>query len=67
MKAMWDSLKDLQIADTKIAQEVGSLHILVAGNYVRTDAFDKTLAAIFTKLDRIEDKIDMKADKVPHS
>ncbi len=66
MKAMWDSLKDLQAADRSLAQEVGSLHILVAGNYVRTDTFEKSFGAIFSKLDRIEDKIDLKADKVIH-
>lgn len=63
MKAMWESLKDLQAADTKLSQEVGSLHILVAGNYVRTDTYDKSITAMFAKLDRIEDKLDHKMDK----
>jgi len=63
MKAMWEGLKDLQKADQKLSSEVSDLKVLVAGGYVRTEAFDKLATAIFSKLDRIEDKIDLKADK----
>lgn len=63
MKAMWEGLKDLQKADQKLAAEVSDLKVLVAGGYVRTESFDKLSQAIFTKLDRIEDKLDGKADK----
>ena len=63
MKAMWEALKDLQKADQKLSGEVSDLKVLVAGGYVRTEAFDKLGAAIFTKLDRIEDKLDGKVDK----
>ena len=63
MKAMWEGLKDLQTADQKLSSEVSDLKVLVAGGYVRTEAFDKLSHAIFAKLDRIEDKLDGKADK----
>lgn len=63
MKAMWEGLKDLQKADQKLSSEVSDLKVLVAGGYVRTEAFDKMATAMFSKLDRIEDKIDLKADK----
>ena len=63
MKAMWEGLKDLQKADQKLSSEVSDLKVLVAGGYVRTESFDKLSQAIFTKLDRIEDKLDGKADK----
>lgn len=35
----------------------------VAETYVRRDDFKDAIQAIFTKLDRIEDKIDAKVDK----
>ena len=63
MKAMWESLKDLEKADRNLATTVSDLKVLVAGQYVKTDAFDKLTTAMFAKLDRIEDKLDHKVDK----
>lgn len=63
MKAMWDALKDLKDADNRMAQQVSDLKVLVAGQYVSRESFDKLSAAIFAKLDRIEDKLDKKVDK----
>jgi len=61
MKAMWEGLKDLQKADQNLTHEVAQLQILVAGQYMRRDEFERTSQAIFQKLDRIEDKLDEKA------
>lgn len=63
MKAMWEGLKDLQKTDHELTQQVNNLQILVAGQYMRREEFDKVSHAIFAKLDRIEDKLDKKADK----
>lgn len=63
MKAMWEGLKDLQKADQRLTHEVAQLQILVAGQYMRREEFERTSQAIFVKLDRIEDKLDGKADK----
>lgn len=63
MKAMWDALKDLKEADSKLAAQVSDLKVLVAGDYVRREMFDRLSDAIFAKLDRIESKLDGKADK----
>ena len=63
MKAMWDAVKDLEKADQALSGQVADLKVLVAGGYVRTEAFDSMSKAIFAKLDRIEDKLDGKADK----
>lgn len=63
MRVMWQSLKELQAQDSKLADKVGNIKILVAGQYVKRDDMDRSLSALFTKLDRIEDKIDKKADK----
>lgn len=63
MRVMWQSLSELHRQDAKLAEKVGSIEVLVAGQYVKRDDMDKTLSAMFIKLDRIEDKIDKKADK----
>ena len=63
MKAMWEAVKDLKTADQELANQVSDLKVLVAGNYVRREMFDRLSDAIFVKLDRIENKLDHKADK----
>lgn len=63
MKAMWEAIKSLEQADTALGNQVADLKVLVAGGYVRTEQFDSMSKAIFAKLDRIEDKLDGKADK----
>lgn len=63
MKAMWEGLKDLERADKQLSGKVTELQILVAGQYVKKESFDKLSNALFSKLDRIEDKLDQKADK----
>jgi hypothetical protein len=63
MKAMWEAVKSLEQADKQLSAQVGDLKVLVAGGYVRTESFDGLSKAIFAKLDRIEDKLDLKADK----
>ena len=63
LKVMWDAVKDLQAADKVLVEKVNSIEILVAGNYMSKQDFDKIAAAIFQKLDKIEDKLDRKVDK----
>lgn len=58
-----DSVKGLQAADTDLAIKVQGIEVLVAGQYVKRDELEKLGSAIFTKLDRIEGKLDGKADK----
>jgi len=63
LKAMRESLKELQQADTLLVDRVSAMEVLVAGTYVRRDDLEKLADAIFKKLDRIEDKVDLKQDK----
>jgi hypothetical protein len=63
MKFIYDKLKDLQAADLALVAKVQSIEILVAGEYVKRDALERMEAALFAKLDRIEDKLDGKVDK----
>lgn len=63
MKAMWEAVKALEHADKALSNQVGELRVLVAGGYVKTEQFESHSKAIFSKLDRIEDKLDLKVDK----
>ena len=58
IKAMWDSYKELKRVDSQLAEKVNQIEVLVAGQYVKRDDFDKVANAIFVKLDKISDKID---------
>lgn len=63
LKTIWSSLKELQKADTKLAKEVSDMKILVAGDYVKREYLEELAKAVFTKLDKIYDKLDQKMDK----
>ena len=63
LNAVWQAVKDLQKADTTLADKVGKIEVLVAGAYIKRDEFDRMLNRLFEKLDHIEAKIDKKADK----
>lgn len=63
MNNLRDSMKALHDADSQLASKVQSIEVLVAGTYVKRDELDKLGQAIFAKLDRIEGKLDGKADK----
>jgi hypothetical protein len=57
------SIESLQKADTNLTTKVQAIEVLVAGSYVKRDDLDKLASALFTKLDKIEGKLDGKADK----
>jgi hypothetical protein len=63
LNAVWQAVKDLQIADKALTEKVGQIEVLVAGNYLRREDFEHTIEALFKKLDKIEDKLDGKVDK----
>ncbi len=63
LKSISESVKDLQTSDKDLADKVQRIEVLVAGDYVKNDKFDDTIKALFVKLDRIEEKMDGKADK----
>ena len=63
MNNLRDAMRALQLADKELADKVQGIEVVVAGQYVKRDDFQDFSKAIFTKLDRIEDKMDGKADK----
>jgi CHASE3 domain sensor protein len=63
LNSLWGAVKDLQNADKQLAEKVNQIEVLVAGEYATREDFKSLSNAIFTKLDRIEDKLDAKVDK----
>lgn len=63
LNAVWQAVKDLQRADAKLAEKVAEIEVLVAGDYVKRDDLAELSRALFSKLDKIEDKLDKKVDK----
>ena len=63
LRVSWDSLTKLQAADQNLADKVARIEVLVAGEYVKKDEFDRAIERLFDKLDHIELKIDNKAYK----
>ncbi len=58
-----DAVKELRTQDKALTDKVQRIEVMVAGNYVKREDIDKLSDAIFKKLDRIESKLEGKADK----
>lgn len=63
MKTLWGALRELQKADAQLAEKVGAIEVLVVGQYIRRDEFEKMATALFSKLDKIYDRLETKVDK----
>jgi len=63
LRVIWEGLRELQKADVDLAAKLSEIQLLVAGNYVKKDELDGVIKALFTKLDKIEDKLDKKVDR----
>lgn len=57
------SLRDLYAADQQLLARIHAVETLIAGKYPTRDEFEVKIDALFKKLDRIEEKLDGKADK----
>jgi hypothetical protein len=62
-KSLWEAVKDLQVADKALADKVNSIEVLVAGKYVTRDELSVAIGRIADQLDRIEGKLEKKADR----
>ena len=63
LTSLMTSVKDLQTADKEMDKRISEVEVLVAGNYVTTVELDKVISALFKKLDAIDTKLDLKANK----
>lgn len=68
LKAIWGSVRDLQVADKELTDEVGKIKVLVAGLYVPRADFDRAIETltnlITSKLDKLNDKLEKKVDRI---
>ena len=64
LNAVWQAVKDLQSADKQLADKVATIEILVAGEYVRKEDFERTIQRLIEKLDHMEEKFDRKMEKL---
>lgn len=56
LNTMWSVMRELE-------KKVASIDVLVAGSYVKRDELTQLSNVLFEKLDRIDQKLDRKADK----
>lgn len=63
VKTLWEAIKDVQAADLRLSEKVAAIEVLVAGSYVTRTEFRDDLRTISQLLERIETKLDGKADK----
>lgn len=63
LNTVWNALKDLQAADAKLAEKVGAIEVLVAGQYVTRLEYTNALNMINMKLDQIQQSLSEKADR----
>jgi hypothetical protein len=63
LNAIWKAVNDLQVTDSKMSDKISGIEVHLAGQYMRRDEVERMVDAIFIKLDRIENKLDAKADK----
>lgn len=55
IKVVWDSVTAIKGQQTEFAKELAAVHILVAGEYVKREYFERKIDALFTKLDSIQE------------
>ena len=60
---VWGAVRDMQAAERSLTEKVNSIEVLVAGQYVRRAEWADEMKTFHATLQRIEDKIDGKADK----
>jgi|TARA_R110000822_G_scaffold127834_1_gene263384 hypothetical protein len=63
LHTIWGAVKDLRAEDKAISQKLASIQILVAGDYIRKQEFDRVIDRLFVKLDSIEASLVSKQDK----
>lgn len=63
LQRLWAAINELQRRDQLIAEKIGQLEVLVAGSYLKREEFERTMHIVFQKLDKIDEKLDHKADR----
>ena len=54
---LYQAMKDLSKADEMLTDKVQAIEVLVAGAYIRREEFEAKMTQLYSKLDRIDDKL----------
>lgn len=57
MRTMTEAIRELKIQDRDLVSKVSNLEVLVAGQYVKRDEYERMASAMFNKLDKMDDSI----------
>ena len=60
---LWAALDEIRKDHTALSRRHAETEVLVAGAYAKREDVERLAQAIFNKLDKIEGKLDKKADK----
>lgn len=63
LRSISDRLTSLQVADAALVEKIQKIEVTVAGQYVTHGDLEKLATGLYTKLDKISDKLDTKQDK----
>lgn len=63
LKTQDDSIKSAHKLSSELMVKLQAIEVLVAGNYITRPEFNKSIEAMFSKLDSISEKLDTKQDK----
>ena len=63
LNSVKDAIKGLQTTDQMLITKLQAIEVLVAGTYIKRDDFNDVIKALFAKLDKIDEKLDAKADR----
>jgi phage host-nuclease inhibitor protein Gam len=63
LKVMWDSVKDLQRDDERLLAKINDLQVAIATDYAKREELRGEFKSFRDTLNRIERKLDNKADK----
>lgn len=63
VRGLNESIKSLHEQDAALTKQLNEMSTLVAGDYLKTEKFEAIMVRLFEKVERINDKLDVKADK----
>ena len=63
LNSLRDSIRSLHDNDAALSAKLQGIEVLVAGKYATNESIEKITTALFAKLDKIDAKLDGKADR----
>jgi hypothetical protein len=61
---LFNTFRDIRKDQKELTEKLGAIELLVVGEYVKQREFLDFTRALFVKLDKMDEKLDRKADKI---